>query len=80
MVINLISHNVDTGDAVVKLQYNGITHEDKINLKLVVPGMARLLNERNEEFSEELQIQSLEKYVEAFKRSVDRKTYQPAFR
>lgn len=80
MVINLISHNVDTGDAVVKLQYNGITHEDKINLKLVVPGMARLLNERNEEFSEELQIQSLEKYVETFKRSVDRKTYQPAFR
>ena len=60
MIVEVLEHDLVTGDAKIKFSHNDIVHEDNYNLKLVVPGTTQLLEKLKKEFTEEIQLKALD--------------------
>lgn len=55
MLVEILSHDVDTGIAEIKFTHNGVVVQDTYNLLLVEPSMKRTLELTNSTFTADLQ-------------------------
>ena len=71
MNVEILSHNVETGDARIRFSHLDVVHESDYNLKLVIPGSQRLLADLGMEFTEELQLKTLENLTTWITRDIE---------
>lgn len=77
MNVEVIEHNVQTGMAKVRFEYQGVVHEDSYNLKMVIPGSERIFNELGQEFTEEFQLKALDRLTGWIKNDIEAGTFHP---
>jgi hypothetical protein len=51
----IVSHDTNTGIAIIKFEHNDVTFEDSFDLKKVIPGSEHILNEMGIEFTKKHQ-------------------------
>jgi hypothetical protein len=76
MNVEILSHDVATGDAIVKFTYKDVVHTGKYNLMLVIPGSKMLMEQWGQEFTKEMQLKALDRLTEWITRDIDAGTFQ----
>lgn len=64
MNVEILSHDVATGEARIKFSHLDVVHEDNYDLKLVIPGSKLLMEQWGQEFTEEMQLKALDRLTE----------------
>jgi hypothetical protein len=72
MLVEILSHDVDTAIAKIKFTHNDIVVEDEYNLLLVEPSMKRALDLTNSTFTPELQQKVIGLLTEWMQRNIER--------
>jgi len=60
----IVSHDTDTGIAVIKFEHNDVSYEDTFDLKKVIPGSDHILNEMGIEFTKKHQQTVIDKLTD----------------
>ena len=71
MQVEIISKNENTGVFRFKFSHNDVVHEQDYNLKMVVPGTDRLLNELGLEFDATMQQRVIDKLTAQIQREIE---------
>jgi len=71
MNVEILTHNVDTGAARIKFTHNDVVLEDNYNLKMIIPGSAKVLESLGQSFTEEMQLKALENLTAWIQRDID---------
>lgn len=76
MNVEILSHDVATGEAIVKFTYKDVVHTSKYNLMLIIPGSKMLMEQWGQEFTEEMQLKALDRLSEWIQRDIDAGVFQ----
>jgi hypothetical protein len=76
MNVEILSHDVTTGEAIIRFTYKDIVHTDKYNLMLVIPGSKMLMEQWGQEFTKEMQLKALDRLTEWVTRDIDAGVFQ----
>lgn len=71
MDYKVIAHDTKTAIATVEMSHNGVQLEHQIDLKMVIPGSMRVLEEMGIEFNKTHQLKALARYVETITLQID---------
>ena len=71
MNVEILSHDVATGEARIKFSHLDVVHEDNYDLKLVIPGSKLLMEQWGQEFTEEMQLKALDRLTEWVQRDIE---------
>lgn len=71
MQTEVLEHDTAAGIAKIRFSHNGITHTQKYDLGLVVPGTRSSLAEKGLEFTPELQNSVIEKLTAQVQREIE---------
>lgn len=59
MNVEILSHNVATGNSRIRFTHKDVVWEDNYNLMLIVPSSKMVLTQLGQEFTEEMQLKAL---------------------
>jgi hypothetical protein len=76
MNVEILSHDVATGETVVKFTYKDVVYTGKYNLMLVIPGSKLLMEQWGQEFTKEMQLKALDRLSEWITRDIDAGTFK----
>lgn len=76
MNVEILSHNVATGEARVRFSHMDVVHEETYDLTLVIPGSKKIFADLGQEFTEEFQLKALDRLSEWVKRDIEAGVFQ----
>lgn len=71
MILTILQHDVEKGIARLQFQHNSVTHTETYDLGVVVPGLRKTLENQQQEFTLEMQLEVIEKIKTQVQREIE---------